>query len=1362
MANDLNRSIKIYIDGSEAQQGIAKVEAAVQKLEAKLSSLNKGEADYEAKSKDLQKELNAKTRTLETYKKKVEETDRVLKNLSGATYQELLAVQKQVRKDLQNAVPGTEKYNAALEQNRRVTQQMAAAQKAMRVEVGSQGNMWLRASNFINQYLGIIGTVIAAVTGLTLKLNQLREARNKREEAKADVQALTGLDEESIAWLEQQAKRLSTSMDENGIRIRQSATEILDAYKLVGSAKPELLQDKEALNAVTKQALILAQASGMTLKDAVDAVTLSLNQFGDGADQAARYANVMAAGSKYGSAAVESVTKSLRNSGVAAASANVSIEQTVGMIETLAEKGIKDEVAGTGLKKFFLTLQMGADETNPKIVGLETALDNLAAKQLNATKIKEMFGEEGYNVASVLINETEKVKYYTQAVSGTGVAIEQAGIKSQTAAAKLDQAKNKMQEMGIALMEKLNPGLVSAANGIVNWTQKGVKLVDFIVRHIGAITTLTASIAAYYAGVKIATLWETKLKDAKLASIAVDKMQAVWNKTLLSGTLLLSSAKYALTGNIKLAAAAWKQFSLLISKNPFGLLLTVLTAVGVGLYQLATRSKEATEGIARMNGELISEQHSLDSLFGSLKRTAEGSQQRRDIIQQINDKYGTYLPNLLTEKSNLDEINEAYKRINRTLVTQLAMKYKNEEIGNITSEAAKTQVEVIEGMRKDLVKSLGSNELATVAINEVKQITNEFYSAGVQWEKAFGQAWHTIKTKYLGNNSIAKGFSEDMADYIQSVYDMNRKLAKVENKYASWMPGQPANELPEVTVTGNAPRKSGASTVDDKEAEKQRQEILKTEKKLTEDLNKLRDEELFQSELRNQKILNNYRTSLQEKHITEEQYEIMAAALEQSGADERVIIEERYLQKLKELSLSEITLKDNAVKESNRRVEKAKQESFDKQLAAEQIYQKNMEAMQSMGSYGPESETEKLEMEYKKRLIILESYYKAALEYAKEYGKDIQEVTDAYMNAQKTLEGKYQEQKEELDNEEDEKERKRQSILNQYGLKSQKEMFDDQLDALKDYLDKELITREEYEKAVLNLKRDYYKKQADTYLDLFSNTVQSLQDAEIARMEAKYDAEIKAAEGNSEEVERLEKEKEQKKLEIQRKYADVNFAIKVSQIIADTAVSIMKAFADLGPVGGAVAAAMLTATGAAQLAVAKAEHEKVRNMAGDSSSGSGNTTYQRVPTVNQYASGRYNVIGASDGKSYTGVPYIGPAPTGIVNSPALISERGSELIVNADDLRRLQKHINYPLVVQAINESRGRITQYSQGNYTMQNIPSLIKPTHESLGIDSGLIQRLTSAIEHLEREGIQADVVLTELERKQKRRDRARMIGSK
>ena len=226
----------------------------------------------------------------------------------------------------------------------------------MRVEVGCQASPIGKAVELFNKYAAVVTTVIAAVTGLTLKLNQLREKRNEREDAKADVEALTGLSKDDINWLEQEAIRLSTTISDSGIRIRQSATEILDAYKLVGSAKPELLSNKEALAAVTEQTLILASASGMTLKDAVDAVTLSLNQYGDGADQAARYANVMAAGSKYGAAAVESVTTAVKKSGVAANDAGIPIEQLVGTIETLAEKRHKRRSCRYRTKNLFQSL----------------------------------------------------------------------------------------------------------------------------------------------------------------------------------------------------------------------------------------------------------------------------------------------------------------------------------------------------------------------------------------------------------------------------------------------------------------------------------------------------------------------------------------------------------------------------------------------------------------------------------------------------------------------------------------------------------------------------------------------------------------------------------------------------------------------------------------------------------------------------------------------------------------------------------------------------------------------------------------------------------------------------------------------
>ena len=91
------------------------------------------------------------------------------------------------------------------------------------------------------------------------------------------------------------------------------------------------------------------------------------------------------------------------------------------------------------------------------------------------------------------------------------------------------------------------------------------------------------------------------------------------------------------------------------------------------------------------------------------------------------------------------------------------------------------------------------------------------------------------------------------------------------------------------------------------------------------------------------------------------------------------------------------------------------------------------------------------------------------------------------------------------------------------------------------------------------------------------------------------------------------KEKENKKLAVQKKYANVQFAIKVSEIIANTAVAIMQAFAQMGPIAGAIAAAVMTTTGAAQIAVANAERKKVMNMTVDGS-GSGGGSGTRVAT----------------------------------------------------------------------------------------------------------------------------------------------------
>lgn len=1282
MANDLNRSIKIFIDGTPAAQGIAPVEAAIQKLEAKLSALNKSEANYETKSRELKKELEAKNRTLQNYKTKVEETGQVLDNLSGSSYTKLIAVQAEVRKQIREATPGTEKYTVALEQNRRVSEAVARAQKEMRVEVGAQGTTFGKAIDNFNRYAAVVTAGIAAITGVTMKLNELREKRNQREEAKADVEALTGLDKDSISWLEQQAKQLSSTMDESGIRIRQSATEILDAYKLVGSAKPELLEDKEALAEVTKQTLILASASGMKLKDAVDAVTLSLNQYGDGAEHAARYANVMAAGSKYGSAAVESVTSAITKSGVAAASAGIPIEQLVGSIETLAEKGIKDEIAGTGMKKFFLTLQTGADETNPKIVGLETALENLQQKQLSATEIKKMFGEEGYNVASVLINEAEKVNYYTKAVTGTTVAVEQAATKSATAAAKLDQAKNKMSEMGIVLMEKLNPAIVASVSGVVNWGRKFIELIDFITNNMGKIITLTTAIVSYYTATKLATLYENRLRDAKVANLAVDKITTAYHKILLLSTLAWSAAKYTLTGNIKMATAAMHAFNAASKGNLIGLLVSLVATLAVGLYQLLSRSNDTTDALKRMNGEILSEQRTLDSLFTALKNTTAGSQERRDIIQEINDKYGTYLPNLLTEKSSLDEIKGAYDRINKALVEQIALKAKNEDISGIVNEAGKEQIDKIEEMRASLEKTLGSGKIANTAINHIKRITSEYYSAGMSWEKAFGQANHTIRAKYLGKNSLAKGFGTDMADYMQSVYKMEKDIAKVEKKYANWMPQKPANELDEVVITANKPnddKKGGTGTGnDDKKNAK--------EKKRKDDLEK--EKTLYTQQQADLKRI--FAEGNNDQLKTERQFN-----------DRMLELKKAYLNKVinvagkssSEAADAENQLSDIQLQERKKAVEKAIEEE-------KLLYdQQQRDLKESFISQNDEN------------LKTKEDYEDAAEQLAVMHLERSLEIAGLDADARKSIEEQLFDFKMKCVEEE---------------LKERKKAADAEAKVADNLAKKQTVAGAKQHTAMMQYANSFGEAMGniitgqenalasfgDSMVDIVFDVLTTMIDAELIRLTG----------------------------------------IGITTIAEAQAREIgSKGF--FGIATGAALAAVIGGTIAAARAGLKSIiGGKKSSRSGSGSEAGGNSPSANV-TVRQWAKGRYDVIGQDDGKTYNDVPYIGPAPTGIVRRTSLISETGSELIINSEDLSRLQRHINYPVVIEAIQDARsGRVSQRVKGNYDTieNNTPgiSTVSSAEDAKASTSANIDKLVSGLSELMKvlKNLRAYVVLRDL----------------
>lgn len=740
---------------------------------------------------------------------------------------------KRLQRDIKEMTRGSEEYNRTmakiqhlqgiLKQHRQEIKGITTENKKATVSIGSMVDWFKR-------FGGVILSVIGFLTGFTLALRAIRDERNKLEESQAGLKALTGLDDDSIAWLTGQAKTLSTTMTKEGLRVRQSAAEILDAFMLVGSAKPELLGDKEALKAVTEEAMRLqAAAKDITLNEAVDSLTLSLNQYGAAADQAGRFTNVLAAGSQAGSANIASQAKAIRNAGTAAASANVPIEQTVALIETLAYRGIKDEVAGTGLKKFFLVLQTGADETNPKIVGLDKALENLKNKNMDAGAIKKMFGEEGYNTASVILQNTEMVKDFTAAVTGTNVAYEQAAINSDTAQAKLEQARNKMKLAAIDLGEKLNPALTVSTNMLTNVLKYLPGLIDWCKKWGGTVLWLSTILLVYATRLKIITawysIWNSLTKIATVLNLAyaasmntlsgytvtsfgnlrklsmLMQGHSVLLKSLRTATYLYAAAVQVLHGRVDLAAKSLKAAWTIMSSNPIGLLVTLVLAAATASYKLTQRTKayydlnKVNEKITEKSNDEYARQSSLiEQLTTKIHNNNLSNFERKKAIVQLQAIIPDYNAEIDKEGKIINENTEALDRYNAVLATNIELK-------EVADELDKHRINLMRLQKSPALSDnspMGSMAREDVR-NKISQEEEIVESLTARYKKLVQEKWkalnpNTPKNNPTGgndggkcpicgnkpctcdkNNTSKDKFAQAEADYYRRIADIKRK-----------------------------------------------------------------------------------------------------------------------------------------------------------------------------------------------------------------------------------------------------------------------------------------------------------------------------------------------------------------------------------------------------------------------------------------------------------------------------------------------------------------------------------------------------------------------------------------------------------
>ena len=335
------------------------------------------------------------------------------------------------------------------------------------IDINLQGDA-ISKLNELNKKFGSFGKSVENVGGQMVKAMRIDAIKNiadsfsqlnqgmmsmadvgaSFEQQMADLSAITGISGKNLEELGRTARSVGVS---SGL----GATEATEAFKLLAS---QISVDKigiDGLKQLQKETIKLSQAGGLDLPSAANAMAGAMNQFGLEASEASRVVNILAAGSKYGAAEIPELAQSFKIAGVSASAAGVSMETTVGAIETLSKSGLKGAEAGTALRNVLTKMQttLGMDVSGD---GFVKGLKSLTPMMSDASFMAKTFGAENMNAATFLIKNTKLLKDMTKSVTGTDVATEQASIRTSTYAERVKRLNAWTDDFKISIFNLTN------------------------------------------------------------------------------------------------------------------------------------------------------------------------------------------------------------------------------------------------------------------------------------------------------------------------------------------------------------------------------------------------------------------------------------------------------------------------------------------------------------------------------------------------------------------------------------------------------------------------------------------------------------------------------------------------------------------------------------------------------------------------------------------------------------------------------------------------------------------------------------------------------------------------------------------
>jgi TP901 family phage tail tape measure protein len=403
---------------------------------------------------------------------------------AGQTLKQIEKNVKQLNNEIRQLPRNSEEYKNKLKE----IGTASAALNKHRQDIKAVSDSYVPAKNNMKSlisgalpFVGVAGLISVGVQGITAAIGSWYRNNKEMEKSLSSLKSLTGASASDLEFYKETAKEM-------GRTTTLSAIQAVEAFKLIGSARPDLLKDREALAQVTHEAVILAEAANMELAPAAQALASSMNQFNLGADQSKRIINTLAAGSVEGAAEIEDLTASIDRFGTVASANNVTIEESVALTELLSEKNLKGAEAGTQLRnvllamstasalddkavkeleKFGVNVEMVMDKTVP----FNERLQEMSKISGDQTALLRVFGKENIVVGQTILNNVDHFEKLTTAVTGTNTAYVQAKINNDNLDGDLKKLSSAWEGLTLSTSAAQSPmrGVVQIGTELLNW-----------------------------------------------------------------------------------------------------------------------------------------------------------------------------------------------------------------------------------------------------------------------------------------------------------------------------------------------------------------------------------------------------------------------------------------------------------------------------------------------------------------------------------------------------------------------------------------------------------------------------------------------------------------------------------------------------------------------------------------------------------------------------------------------------------------------------------------------------------------------------------------------------------------------------